>query len=80
MNNFRTAYLSLAAFLRVKKIKLEAVVHSEDPRRANFVFNTNGIVIEKLVTGFYNNAQVSALELIRELDNLKSMARNLIRV
>ena len=80
MNKFKTSDLNLAAFLRVKKIKLEEVIPSEDPRRAIFIFDATDVPIEKFITDFYNNAQVSAIELIRELDNLKSMARNLIKV
>ncbi len=84
MNNkltYKTSDLSLAAFLRVKKLKLEGVIPSEDdPRRAFFVFNIDNIDIEKTIASFYHDAQVSALELLKELNNLKSMARNLISV
>lgn len=81
-NTFKTSDLHLAAFLRTKyNLELDKVTQSEeDPRRAFFVFKTQGINIEIAVEGFYKGEEVSALGLIRELDSLKSMARNLTRV
>lgn len=80
MNFFKTSDLNLAAFLRAKyNLELERV-ESEDSHRAFFIFKIGEIDIENAVESFYKGEFVSALGLVREIDSLKSMARNLVRV
>lgn len=81
-NLYSTSDLNLAAFLRAKhNLKLDRVESSkEDSRRAFFIFKTQGMSMSAAIEGYYKEEEVSALRLVREVDSLKSMARNLIRV
>lgn len=79
---YKTSDLNLAAFLRAKyNLELDKVSPSEeDSRRAFFIFKTQGVNMGVAIESYYKGEEVSALRLVREIDSLKSMARNLIRV
>jgi len=79
---YSTSDLNLAAFLRAKyNLELDKIESSkEDSRRAFFIFKTRGISIGIAIEAYYKGEEVSALRLVREIDSLKSMVRNLIRV
>jgi len=81
-DTYSTSDLSLAAFLRAKyNLELDRVESSkEDPRRAFFIFKTQGVNMGVAIEAYYKGEEVSALRLVREIDSLKSMARNLIRI